>query len=1079
MRHNLNLPAFLPRLIEVSRTQAAGIILLATAYIILGQLGLLLAVPPGYATVIWPPSGIALGVLLIRGPSLWPGIFIGSLSLNAGIGGAFSFDTGLAWDKLAIAVTIAGGSTIQAVTACGLIARLFGLPIALNSPRDATLLFAIAAPGACVIAATVGVGALYLGNVIPASALTHNWWTWWAGDVLGILVFLPLVLIAPGTGELIAWRGQPLGTLPTAAILALLLPLGLTFYAWKASHYFIFDKNRTVFANLVSDNKRALFHQLDSYNEGLLGGMGFFKGSQSVTAVEWQAYVKALNLYRHFPGILGIGYIENVAPENIDVFLDNARSEQAGFQIRPKTNGLPNYIITYIEPRSNNEQAVGLNIAFENHRFSAAVLSMESGQPAITRKISLVQDTKNDNGFLLLHPMYKGDTANDTPASRRANLMGWIYAPFKAQSFLHNLTESQGQDFRFQVFDGDHTDDESLIYDSHNSPSLATQPTPDYQVKRSFDVFQQRWTLRWTSTSRFESSIKSNEPLIILTFGLMFSGLFAYLLFQYAQRTQIVNAIVNQKTKELAERESLYRLLAENSSDMISRVALDGTRSYTSPACSTILGFTPEDMQSVNALDSFHPRHWTEVKVQNDRFAAGEIDYAEGIFDAKRKDGTWVKVEKAWKLVRDPATGQPQELVVTTRDVSQREQRSQQLKHAMAEAEIAKAKAEQASHAKSEFMASMSHEVRTPLNSIIGYTRLALGRGKLDPLVARDIKIVQEASRSLLGVVNDVLDYSGIEAGQFKLSLSPCALRSIVTDCHTLMQVAAEAKGIEAELIFPHELDNTVVLIDDQRLRQVLLNLQSNAIKFTEKGSIRIELSITKRDDHNLRVKFKVIDSGHGIAKSALPSLFNRFSQLDHGRDRKFGGTGLGLAICQKLVRAMDGEIIVESRLGVGSNFWFELPLSVANETDELVGLDRPGTEISNAPLNILVVDDLELNRELTEAVLVQAGHIVDAVASGIEAIEKVRTHHYDVVLMDVQMPGMDGLTATERIRSLGGLHIIMPIIAMTANVLPAEIELCRAAGMTDHIGKPFDWSVLLQKVNAVTLKNSSLKRCA
>lgn len=926
-------------LAALARTRPADILLLAIIYFALGQIGLLLAVPPGYATVIWPPSGIAIGALLVRGPALWPGIFIGSLALNAIISGAYV--SGPGWDagKLLVAAVIAAGSTLQAVAARWLIVRRFGIPITLDRARDALLLFAIAAPGACVIASSIGVGALYAANAMPASAIWHNWVTWWGGDLLGIVIFLPLVLIAPGSGTLILWRAKPLGTLPTAAILVLLLPLGLTFYAWKASHQFIYDKNNAAFANLVSENNRALFHRLASYNEGLLGGLGFFKGSQTVTAAEWRTYVEALDIDKHFPGILGIGYIENVALENLEYFLEHIRREQPGFGIRPETVSRPTYVITYIEPRVRNMQAVGLNIAFEDRRLAAAVRSMETGQPAITKKIVLVQDEKKESGFLLLHPMYRSGASIETPAGRRAALAGWIYAPFKARSFLMQLTESQNQILRLEIYDGEKVHDQDLIYDSQDGHRPAAQVQAAYQVEKTLDVMQQRWTLRWTSMPAFEQSAESNEPLIILTSGLVFSGLFAYLLFQFAQRTEIVNGLVKDKTR--------------------------------------------------------------------------------------------------------------------------------QLELAMAEAERAKTRAEAANNAKSEFMATMSHEVRTPLNSIIGYSRLALERRELDLLAARDIKIVQDASRSLLALVNDILDYSSIEAGQLNLTALPTTLRPIVADCHALMHNAGAQKGIAIELAFPRELDDVTVLVDGQRLRQVLLNLQSNAIKFTERGEVRTVVSLSEHHGTQVRVRFAVTDTGPGLPPSAISKLFNRFSQLDHGRDRKFGGTGLGLAICRRIVEHMDGVINVVSVEGAGSTFWFEVPLQIVDTQDAAKHGVSTNNFLASRPLRILVVDDLDLNRGLTEAVLTRAGHAATGAAGGAEAILMAQNNLYDVVLMDVQMPGMDGLVATQRIRALGGPYVSLPIIAMTANVLSEEIELCRAAGMTDHIGKPFEWDDLLQKVSA------------
>ncbi|TIX60300.1 MAG: hypothetical protein E5V33_19760, partial [Mesorhizobium sp.] len=378
------------------------------------------------------------------------------------------------------------------------------------------------------VAPSVGVTSLYVAGVVPPAGVAHNWLTWWSGDVLGIVIFLPIVLIAPGAKRQLSWRGTPLGALPIAAILTLLLPLGLTFYGWKASNQFIYDRNSAIFASMAIENEQALMHRLASYDQALLGGVGFFEGSNSVSAEEWRSYVDVLDLKRSMPGVNGIGYIENVPAEKISDFLLRAQMAQPQFTIHPDVPGEPRFIITYIEPLAPNRPALGLNIAFESNRLEGATLSRDTGKPAITKRIVLVQDQTKSNGFILLHPMYRKNVPLGSVDERRAALTGWIYAPFVAQKFMSGLTTSEDRSLTLQVYDGDGENADALIYQSGEPNQSASAPA--FSIRKQVDVMQQRWTLSWHSTPAFEQSVASREPLLVLASGIVFTALFGLLL---------------------------------------------------------------------------------------------------------------------------------------------------------------------------------------------------------------------------------------------------------------------------------------------------------------------------------------------------------------------------------------------------------------------------------------------------------------------------------------------------------------------------------------------------------------------
>jgi signal transduction histidine kinase/CheY-like chemotaxis protein len=368
----------------------------------------------------------------------------------------------------------------------------------------------------------------------------------------------------------------------------------------------------------------------------------------------------------------------------------------------------------------------------------------------------------------------------------------------------------------------------------------------------------------------------------------------------------------------------------------------------------------------------------------------------------------------------------------------------------------ARRRAVEANRAKSQFLATMSHEIRTPMNSIVGFTRLLLDTPGLPDHVMRKLALIDSAGASLMTVVDDILDFSKVEAGQVELELAPVSIRQIVEEILEMVRPPAEAKGLALSFDLQGPVDEPL-LADAMRVRQVLLNLLNNAVKFTARGSVRIS-AVVEPGDHVDTVRFSISDTGVGIPLDRRDRLFVRFSQVDATVARLHGGTGLGLAICKGLVDLMDGVIGVKSDPGQGSVFWFELPLSRAEKSIEAQAATASADEAEAGQglgARILLVDDHPMNRELGAALLTIMGCEFDLAENGEEAVEAARSHQYDAILMDVHMPGMDGLAATRAIRALPGSAASTPIIAMTADVLPEHVERCRAAGMVAHIPKP------------------------
>lgn len=598
-------------------------------------------------------------------------------------------------------------------------------------------------------------------------------------------------------------------------------------------------------------------------------------------------------------------------------------------------------------------------------------------------------------------------------------------------------------------------------FERSDPPSLVS-----YRASRLFplvivtQIDRNRALAQWENEKKRMLLVVLPSMLLIVTASL--------LLYRHQRRVQ-----AERIETERSEYERFVSTVFDTVAEAVLATDAEARIVLVNPALSRITGYAPEELLgrtpsifSTGLHDrAFYSQIWSTLKQTG--FWAGELHN-------RRKDGklwiVWVSISQVCD-----ADGQVTHYVAGYSDITERKQMEESLR-------TAKELAESATRAKSEFLASMSHEIRTPMNGVIGMTELLLDT-RLDEEQQKYARTIRNCAENLLEIINGILDFSKIEARRLALEESPFDLRTTVAETLEILTPKAVEKGLKITT----QVDPAVppnVTGDEGRLRQILMNLVGNAIKFTEKGFVAVTAELSASEAEELLIRFKIRDSGSGIAADRIDAIFEPFTQADGSTTRKFGGTGLGLAICKQLCQLMGGDIGVESEAGHGSTFWFtarfrQIAATVekAEQTAPAEGLKTFATDdngakrqlsdnnVRQSTAKILLAEDNPVNQAVALGVLKKLGYQADVAKNGLEALAALSRTPYHLVLMDCQMPEMDGFEAASAIRSATAdvLDPTVPIIAMTANAMQGDRELCLKAGMSDYLSKPVRQDLLKQ----------------
>ncbi len=557
----------------------------------------------------------------------------------------------------------------------------------------------------------------------------------------------------------------------------------------------------------------------------------------------------------------------------------------------------------------------------------------------------------------------------------------------------------------------------------------------------------------------------------IATITLSVTGLIVAILLLSLIWNRKLRQSVEMHTRLYADSENRLREIFENSPDAVFVMDRSGHITTANTQACHLVKMDKNELLAKSIYDLAPENVHNEIKSNLRLWFAGELKQCEGFSQAS--DGTVMPIEMTGSIHKIDGR---EMLQLHARDISMRKEAEENMLTAkwMAEeakelAENARKMAEKASQAKSEFLANMSHEIRTPLNGIVGMVQL-LADTPLNGEQKNCVDTIMQSSSGLLKIISHVLDISKIEAGQMEVCETVINLRELCDNLYDMFRPAANQNGVRLTCSCQ---DNVPLYVngDDGLLGQVLVNLLGNAVKFTHQGSVSLNIECHSKSAKGAELYFQVIDTGIGIEKDKQATIFEKFTQADGSNKRLYGGTGLGLAICKQLIELMGGTIGLISSKGRGSTFYFTLTLPQANhpaalkpaETDKAKSVETPNVKV-------LLVEDNKVNQKVAIAILQKAGCSVDAVDNGQDAIQQIRKDQYDVVLMDCQMPIMDGFEATARIRAMDEPLRSTPIIAITAHALKEDHVKCIDSGMDDYVSKPVSRQILIDMINKYTI---------
>ena len=1041
--------------------------LTAVGYLLAGAAALTLAIPPGYASPLYPAAGVALAGVLLGGWRILPAVVIGSFAINLALGlQRENIHVGM----LLLPAIVSLGAAAQAFVGAALVTRFTRQPLTLSEPRD-LVAFLLVGAVSCSVSAGAGHAALWLTHTVPTSSLEFSIATWWVGDLLGVLIATPVILSFFGQPHEV-WMPRRKSVGLTLLLVTVLLAFGIRQVAnWNVERVrAAFDRDAASASLMLSAQLREPLHALEAMR-------GVFIASEDVTRAE---LALATQSWLASGTLQAMGWSERVRRDDVPAFEARVRAEgRPGYKVFDRHGaaapaGDEVLAIRYIEPMRGNDTALGVNVLSVPAARAAVATARRSGQPAATVGFQLTQQLAPEPepklpapaapadapvGVVVYQAIYDPTDPAPAQARREAAFRGVVFVSLRMEAQLSALKTQVAPYLHLCIVDRSPGVGRRRLGGAPDCENRAA----DLQHLRTLNYAGRVWELRAVARADDLAEAHSVDVWMFALVGLLFTAMLGGFLLMTTGRTRRIETAVRERTaalqsevveREIAEgalRESEQRLrnILNNVPIGVVYTDLDGQVKQVNPRFCELTGYSALELRALTLADCTHPDDVAQDTVLMAQLVRGEIPMYRHQLRFITKPGATVSVQATMSLLRG-SQGEPRSVVGVVEDITE---------HLKLEAaEHARETAEASNHAKSEFLSRMSHELRTPLNAMLGFSQL-LELDTRQPLSASQqpwVSQIQQAGWHLLEMINDVLDLSRIESGNLRLQTETLDLADVVTATVALVEGDARRRGIRISREFGP--GTQTVRGDATRVKQIFTNLLSNAVKYnTDGGRIHIASRVPATD----RVEIAVTDTGLGMTDEQLAELFQPFNRL--GRERSTQeGTGIGLVISRRLAELMGGTLRARSTAGQGSSFVLNLPCSsdpdtVPSELDALMPA-QPGYHRRR----VHYVEDNETNVEVMRGILAQRPQVELQVSiAGTDGLAAIRAHHPDLVLLDMHLPDISGL---ELLRHLKGDERTadIPVVVVSADALEQQIDAAFEAGASHYLTKPVDVSELL-----------------
>jgi PAS domain S-box-containing protein len=1033
-------------------------LLTALGYFLVGKAALLLAIPPGYASPLYPSAGLALAATLVFGWRVLPGVALGALASNAPLTALRGLtDLSALWLPLVTAL----GAALQAGIGTALVRWRVRGPLLLGEPREVAAFCLLGGLLACTVNASFATLALSVAGVLPPGARAFTWWTWWGGDTLGVLIGAPitLTLIGRPRADWAARRitlGLPL--LVATSLLAIATVLVTRWDTERTQHAFLRDA-ATVGATLDAELRQALY-ALEAIHGLFIGSSDVSDDEMSRVSAPWLALPMQLQ---------ALGFSKHVARADLTAFEARvARESGRPYRVFDRFAGAaadPNVVATrFIEPMTQNQVALGLNSLSVPAAREAILRSARDDTAAATTGFRLTQERENQAGVVVYRALYratKGGSMRDPnsgqppPALRDAALSGVVFVSLRMQQSVAAALRDAPAYLHWCLLEQRAG---SALLNRLAGPDGCNTATPAaLHHERLIDFAGQRWLLRIDAGLGDVPDAGFANAWLFSSVGLLSAAMLAALLLTVTGRTRRIEAAVDARTqdlqREVVERqradsalrdsEQRFRNIFDQAPIGIIYTDLAGRVRDANPKLREMISYSADALAQHTLGELTHDDDRRATAHDLARLLQGDLPMVQRRSRLRRGDGQTLWVQMNLSVLRGP-DGQPQRLVAVVEDITERRLRE--------DAELGRHQAETANRAKNEFLSRMSHELRTPLNAMLGFAQL-LDLDRRPALVPHQVAWVAQVLKAgwhLLEMINDTLDLSRIDAGMMRLSLAPVDLGPLVAHCAAMVEPSAVRRGITLQVQLAADAQH--VLGDETRLKQVISNLLSNAVKYNKPGG-RVELSTRRAADNRLEVR--VLDTGLGLSPAQMTELFQPFNRL--GRESSdTEGTGIGLVISRRLTELMGGDLHAECPTGMGQGATFVLTLPATEPaTGMAAGEATTESDARYRHRRVHYIEDNETNVEVMRGMLAQRPQVTLAVSTlGLDGLQAVRQQRPDLILLDMHLPDVDGLELLRQLQRDPACADI-PVVVVSADATPDRIEEALAAGARHYLTKP------------------------